>query len=116
MITKGIRGAITVESNTVEDIKSATIELLQEMIDKNSININDISHVIFTLTPDLDAAFPAKFARLDMGWDGVAMMCFNELNVPNALQKCLRVLIVVNTEKGFKPTFCYLKGASTLRG
>lgn len=116
MITKGIRGAITVKDNTVEDIKSATIELLNEMIEQNNIKTDKISHVIFTLTNDLNAAFPAKFARLDMGWDNVAMMCFHELDVPNSLQMCLRVLIVLNTEDDFKPTFVYLKGASVLRG
>ncbi|MGN1154368.1 MAG: chorismate mutase, partial [Candidatus Gastranaerophilaceae bacterium] len=77
MITKGIRGAITVEGNTVEYIKNATLELLQEMVNQNSINVEDISHVIFTLTDDLNAAFPAKFVRIDMGWNNVAMMCFN---------------------------------------
>ena len=116
MITKGIRGAITVEDNTVEDIKNATLELLQEMVSQNSINIENISHVIFTLTNDLNAAFPAKFARIDMGWNNVAMMCFNELNVPDALKQCLRVLIVLNTTEDFIPKFVYLKGASILRG
>lgn len=115
MLNKGIRGAITVEENTVEALKSATIELLTEMIEKNNIKTEKISHAIFTLTDDLNAAFPAKFARLDMGWDKVAMMCFHELNVPNSLKMCLRVLIVMNCEEGFEPEFVYLKGAQTLR-
>lgn len=115
MITKGIRGAITVENNTVEDLRIATIELLNELIAKNNIAIDDISHVIFTLTNDLNAEFPAKFARLDLGWTDVAMMCFHELDVPNSIEKCLRVLIVVNCDEKFKPQFVYLKGASKLR-
>lgn len=116
MITKGIRGAITVDCNTDTDIRSAVIELLNAMILQNYINPSNISHVIFTLTDDLDAAFPAKFARLELdGWDQVAMMCFHELNVPNALEKCLRVLIVINCEESFEPKFVYLKGASKLR-
>lgn len=112
---KGIRGAITVENNTVEDIKVATLELLNEMVLRNNILTDKISHVIFTLTNDLDAEFPAKFARVDLGWKDVAMMCFHELDVINSLQKCLRVLIVLNCEDDFKPEFVYLKGASTLR-
>ena len=115
-ITKGIRGAITVESNSEADIKSATLELLQEMIERNNIDKTKISHVIFTLTDDLNAAFPAKFARIDLGWDKVAMMCFHELNVPASLKKCLRVLIVLNCSEDFEPNFVYLKGASALRG
>ena len=104
MTTKGIRGAITVTENTSDAIKLATIELLTE-----------ISHVIFTLTNDLNAAFPAKFARLDLGWQNVAMMCFHELDVPNSLPMCLRVLLVLNCETDFVPQFVYLKNASNLR-
>ena len=115
MITKGIRGAITVEENTEESIREATLELLKEIIDKNSIDKNKISHVIFTLTYDLNAVFPARFARLELGWDKVAMMCFHEINVQNSLPKCLRVLIVLNCDESFEPQFVYLKGASNLR-
>lgn len=114
-IVKGIRGAITVESNSVDAIKSATIELLGEMVSQNGINKETISHVIFTLTTDLNVAFPAKFAREDFGWSEVAMLCFNELDVPDAIAKCLRVLIVLNCEEDFKPKFVYLKGATELR-
>lgn len=115
MITKGIRGAITVNENSAEAIKEATIELLNAMIAENNIDTAMISHVIFTLTNDLNAAFPAKFARLDMGWTETAMMCFHELDVPASLEKCLRVLIVLNCGENFKPKFVYLKGASLLR-
>ncbi len=116
MITKAIRGATTVDNNTVEDLKEATLELLNKIVEKNNIEQENISHVIFTLTRDLDADFPAKFARLDFGWDNVAMMCYNELAVPNSLEKCLRILVVINTDENFKPEFIYLKGAAKLRG
>ena len=85
MTTKGIRGAITVTENTSDAIKLATIELLTEIIKRNNVQVENISHVFFTLTNDLNAAFPAKFARLDLGWQNVAMMCFHELDVPNSL-------------------------------
>lgn len=115
MITKGIRGAITVDENSVESLKEATLELLREITAQNRIEKGQISHAIFTLTTDLNAAFPAKFAREDFGWDNIAMMCFNELEVPNAIEKCLRILLVVNCEEDFKPKFVYLKGAANLR-
>ena len=115
MITKGIRGAITVEENSEDAIKFATLELLNAMILANSIQESMISHVIFTLTNDLNAAFPAKFARLDLNWTNTAMMCFHELDVPSSLPKCLRVLIVLNCEEDFVPQFVYLKGAKILR-
>lgn len=115
MKTIGIRGAITVESNTETSIKEATIELLSQMLEQNKIDIDKISHVIFTTTDDLNAAFPAKFARLDLGFEKTAMMCFHELDVPNSLKMCLRVLIVLNCDENFIPKFVYLKGAENLR-
>lgn len=115
MITKGIRGAITVEENTTEAIGSATIKLLQEIMERNHIEVSAISHAIFSLTPDLNADFPAKYARINLKWKDVPMMCFNEIDVPNALRMCLRVLIVINCSETFEPEFVYLEGASGLR-
>lgn len=115
MITKGIRGAITVGENSSQAIEQATLELLDELISINNINRESISHVIFTLTQDLNAEFPAKFAREKLGWDKVAMMCFHELDVPNSLKMCLRILIVLNCDESFSPEFVYLKGAQSLR-
>ena len=68
MITRGIRGAITVEENTSEAIGAATIKLLQAIVEKNNIEIDSISHVIFTVTKDLNADFPAKYARVNLKW------------------------------------------------
>lgn len=115
MITKGIRGAILVEENTSEAIGSATIKLLKEIMKKNNIETNLISHVIFSLTSDLNADFPAKYARINLKWREVPMLCFNEINVPNSLKRCLRVLVVVNCREDFEPEFVYLSGAEVLR-
>ena len=115
MITKGIRGAITVEENTSEAIGAATIKLLTEIMNRNKIEIDSISHAIFTLTKDLNADFPAKYARINLKWKDVPMMCFNELDVPNSLEKCLGVLLVINCGEGFMPEFVYLDGAEKLR-
>lgn len=115
MITRGIRGAITADNNSSEAIRTATLELLNEMISINKIDVDFISHVIFTTTKDLNAEFPAKFARIDLAWDKVAMMCYNEIDVPNSLKMCIRILIVLNCENDFVPQFVYLKGAQNLR-
>ena len=116
MISKGIRGAITVDENSPEAIGAATIKLLKEILNRNKIETDMISHVIFTLTKDLNADFPAKYARINLKWKDVPMMCFHELDVPNSLEKCLRILIVLNCEESFVPQFVYLKEASKLRG
>lgn len=95
---RGARGAITVEENTAEAIWSATAELLQDIIAANGIEEDDVASVIFTCTPDLNAAYPAKAAR-DMGWRQVALMGCVEMDVPGGLPKCIRVLIHWNTPK-----------------
>ena len=116
MTTKGIRGAITVDSNTEEALREATLELLCEIFEQNNIKgTENISHIIFTTTKDLNATFPAKFPRVEFGWDDVAMMCYDELDVPNSLPMCLRILVVYNCEEDFKPKFVYLKEAKNLR-
>ena len=116
MQTRGIRGATVVSSNISEDIEKATVELTNEIIAQNSIMVQDIAFAIFTLTKDLNAAFPAKFARLNCGFDMVPMMCYQELDVPNSIRMCLRVLFVVNTDKNQNEIkHVYLKGAKSLR-
>lgn len=116
MFTRGIRGAITVKNNTIEDIKEATITLISEMIKKNNIKPSDVSHCIFTMTNDLDAAYPAKFVRSELKFDYVPLLCFNELNIQNSLKMCLRALIVINTEKSQEEIkHVYLEGAKILR-
>lgn len=115
MTVKGIRGAITIENNTKEDIEKGVIELLTELTSQNKIKVENISHVIFTTTNDINADFPAKYTRTKFGWEHVAMMCYNEMDVKDALKMCIRVLIVLNCDEKFKPKFVYLKGASNLR-
>lgn len=117
MMQRGIRGAITVASDTTENVKEAVIELLSQIQEKNNINPENISHVIFTMTNDIKSVYPAKIAREQFkGWQFVPMVCMNEMNIENSLQKCLRVLIVVNTELAQNEIkHVYLKGAANLR-
>lgn len=116
MYVRGIRGATTLNANTKEEIKSATVELTNEIMTKNSINKEDIAFIIFTVTQDVDADFPAKYARLELGFDTVPMMCYREMSVQGSLPLCLRALVTVNTEKTQKEIkHCYLRGAKALR-
>ena len=116
MFSRGVRGAISVDNNTAESIKEATVELLNEMIEKNNIKTQDISFAIFTLTADLNAAFPAKYARECCNFKLVPMMCYTELNVEGSLKKCLRIMLNINTQKQQNEIkHIYLKNASVLR-
>jgi len=113
---RGIRGATTVEDNTYEEIEKATLEMLNNIVEQNQINIKDISHVVFTLTHDLNAGFPAKAARVHLGWTEIPMICTQEIPVPDSLEKCIRVLIVVNTSKEQSEIrHVYLNRAKSLR-
>jgi chorismate mutase len=75
-----------------------TRRLLALMIRKNGIDATDVASAIFSLTPDLDAEFPALAAR-QLGWLDVPLLCMHELGVPGALQRCVRILIHWNTDK-----------------
>ena len=113
---RGIRGAITVESNTREAILEATRELLGEIVRVNDIRREDVASAYFTTTTDLNAEFPAVVARNDFGWTNIALMCGHEMDVPGSLRMCLRILLHVNTDKT-QDQIChvYLRGAAVLR-
>jgi len=98
MSVRGIRGAISVIENSEREIISKTRKLLDEIIKNNpSLKPEDIGSIIFTVTDDLNAAFPARAAR-ELGWNEVPLLCSKEINVPGSLPKCVRVLIHWNTE------------------
>ena len=112
---RGIRGAITVPDNTRDAIVTASKELLQEMIVANEVSIDDIAGILLTTTPDLNAEFPAAAAR-ELGWSQVALICGHEMNVPGSLPQCLRILMLINTEKQAKDiVHIYLREAKQLR-
>ena len=113
---RGIRGATTTDSNTKAAILEATRELLEVLIEANDISTDDIASAVFTTTHDLNAEFPAVAAR-HLGWKYVALMCGHEMMVPDALSQCIRVLILVNTNKRAQDLRnIYLRGATNLRG
>ena len=115
MACRGVRGAVTVEHNSAEAILEATQELLQGMVVANSIDPSDLASAIFTATPDLDAAFPAKAAR-DIGWTNVPLMCAQEIGVAGALPQAVRVMLHWNTDKqSSEVKHIYLRGATSLR-
>lgn len=116
MYTRGIRGATTVASNTEADIVNETSKLLKEIVQKNSLDPEAICSIWITLTKDLDAAFPAKSIRELQGWELVPLMCSQEVPVKGALEKCIRFMIHVNTDKTQKEMIhVYLNGAKALR-
>ncbi len=114
-VVRGIRGAINVVANDKAEILEATRELLVKISQENNIQKEDIASVFFTLTPDLNAVFPAAAAR-ELGWDEVPLLCASEVDVPGALPLCIRVMMHVNTTlHQSQVRHIYLREARNLR-
>lgn len=115
MAVRGIRGATTVESNTVEAILTATQELLAAIVTANSVNPEDVASAIFTVTPDLNAAFPARAAR-EFGWHHVPLLSALEIETNAGLPRTVRTLIHWNTDRPiYDVRHIYLRDAVQLR-
>ena len=109
-----LRGANSVWENTAEAILGATDELMREILKRNGLGADDLVSCIFTLTPDLDAQFPAVAAR-EMGLSSVPLLCAREIPVPGALPQVIRVLIHGYKPDGTPPEHVYLGDAVKLR-
>jgi len=98
---RGIRGAITVEANTAQAIGQGAQKLVNTMLTQNkNLTTEDIVSVLFTVTSDLNGAYPASAIRELAGFNQVPMMCAQEMDVPGSLKRCIRVLMLVNTSVG----------------
>ncbi len=112
---RGVRGAVTVEANDPDAILAATRDLLHQMVQANGIRPEDVASAIFSMTPDLNAAFPAQAAR-QLGWHEVALFDAQEIAVPNGLPRCIRVLLHWNTgQPASQIQHIYLRDAQLLR-
>ena len=115
MKTRGVRGATQVKENSVAVIGRSVTELLNKMISENQIDKQDLVSIIFTATNDLTADFPAVAAR-SIGLGEVPLLCAVEIDVPNSLDKVVRILMHINTDKSLSDIkHIYLNGASVLR-
>jgi len=94
---RGIRGAISVEENDAGAMLRATQRLLQEMLRANTVETEEIASVLFSVTPDLTAVFPALAAR-QVGFERVPMLHCTEIAIDGAMERIIRVLMHVNTE------------------
>jgi chorismate mutase len=115
MHIRGIRGATTADDNSEDAILEATRELLVRMAEANNVEPTEIAAILFTVTPDLTAAFPAEAAR-QLQWTTVPLLSATEIAVPGSLPRCIRVLVLWNTARAQEEVVhVYLRGAETLR-
>ena len=109
-----VRGAIDVPSDTAAEVSGAVIELVRAIMDRNRLEATAIISAQFTVTPDIRSVFPAKAAR-EAGWSMVPMLCTLEIDVPGALQRCIRVMLHANLPASQTVEHVYMRGAVALR-
>ncbi len=115
LVCRGIRGATTAPGNDRESILAATRELLTEIVAANDLHPEDLTSILFTMSPDLNAEYPALAAR-QLGWVEVPLLCAQEIDKPGALPHTIRVLLHWNTPAAQSEiAHVYINGAEVLR-
>ena len=110
-----IRGATTANGNSIGEIENAVFELIEELISRNNLIRKNLFSIIFTVTKDLDACFPASIARKCNGLDSVAFLDCQQMYVPNDIDFCIRLMAQVLLPTNTPVKHPYLRGASKLR-
>ena len=114
-LVRGVRGAISVDKNEPAEILERVEELLVAMVHANKIQTEDIASIAFSSTADLNSAFPALAAR-KLGWIDVPLFGTQEIDCPTGLPRCIRVLILLNTDLSQNAIkHIYLREAVVLR-
>ncbi len=109
-----IRGATTVLTDNKEEVLNESKILLNEIIEKNKLEVDEIISVFFTCTKDIKSVYPAVAAR-EIGILQAGLMCMQEMYVENSLEKCIRVLIHADKKTPEKIFHVYLNEARKLR-
>jgi chorismate mutase len=111
---RALRGATTVPENDSDAILDATEELLREVIGRNELQAGDMVSCLFTCTGDLDADFPAAAARR-LGLSDVPLLCAQEIDVPGALPRVIRLMLHCYADPETPARHVYLREAVALR-
>jgi chorismate mutase len=115
MTVRAIRGAVQVTANSREAILEGTTELVAEVVARNELTTDDVISVLFTVTPDLTAEFPALAAR-KLGFHDVPLICATEIPVPGAMPRVVRLMAHVDSDQPRSAIqHVYLHGAAALR-
>ena len=115
LMVRGLRGATTVDEDSVEQVTQRSQELILRLMERNDLAEDDIVSVLFTATADVTSIFPATAIR-EIGFGAVPLLCAAEIAVPGAMPLCIRVLLHVHTTKTRDEIHhVYLHGAQGLR-
>ena len=115
LMVRGLRGATTVDADTVVQVTERSQELMRELLAKNGLVEDDIVSALFTTTADVTSIFPATAIR-EIGFGAVPLLCAAEIPVPGSMPRCIRVLLHVYTALARDEMHhVYLHGAQGLR-
>ena len=115
LMVRGLRGATTVDADTVVQVTERSQELMRELLAKNGLVEDDIVSALFTTTADVTSIFPATAIR-EIGFGAVPLLCAAEIPVPGSMPRCIRVLLHVYTARArHEMHHVYLHGAQGLR-
>lgn len=115
MAVRAVRGATQIDADDRDQILEAATELVSEVMARNELTTDDVISVIFTVTPDLTAEFPALAAR-KLGFHEVPLLCATEIGVPGALPRVIRLMAHIATDRPRSDVqHVYLRGATALR-
>src|SRR5437773_681342 len=56
---RALRGATTVDADTVEQVNERVQTLIERMLERNGIEKDDLISILFTATDDIHSVFPA---------------------------------------------------------
>lgn len=108
-----IRGAITVDCDTADEVTRRSEELIKRIVSLNKFDYA-VSLVIST-TKDITSVYPAKAVR-ESGIIDVPLFSCVEPDITGSLPLCIRMLLTVCSEKDDAVArHSYLRGASVLR-
>ncbi len=112
---RALRGATTASANTAAAMSAAVDELLDALIAENQLKGELVLTATFSVTADLNALFPASLARRRPGWDGVALLDCQQMQVEGDLVRCIRVLVQAWMPEDQPVSHPYLRDAARLR-
>lgn len=110
-----LRGAITIETDSREEIASATTRLLTTLYERNGLSNDDVISILFSTTKDIRSAPPAVAARA-FGLIDVPLLCTQEMDVEGSLGMCIRLMLHIETStQRTALQHAFLRGAVVLR-
>ncbi|MEV6286302.1 chorismate mutase [Kribbella sp. NPDC051770] len=115
MAVRAIRGATQLDADEREHLLERTAELVRAVLEANDLASEDLISILFTVTPDLSSEFPAVAGR-QIGLTDVPLMCMQEIAVPHALPRVVRMMLHTESPRSReKIQHVYLHGATALR-